>query len=844
MQTWPPSADIGLSDAGPARRTRRGVWPSVALACVIAALLVLAPASDAAAAQTTHVGSAAALPANSQLTGALPAGTEMHLDVALRSQDPAAMEQLATETATPGSPNFRHYLSVSEFASRFGATPTAIEQVSSALAAHGLDVGQPLANDLTIPVTGTAAQVEATFSLGLSQITLPTGRNAYLNQQAPSVSTGIAPYVQAVFGLNSVAIPETKPPSAPSSQSANALMSPLAPELPSPAQVVTGGPQPCSSVLEAQQAFESEDGSVGRTSDQLANDYQYSGLYKAGDLGQGVTVALPEIEKFNPSDIATFQACYGTSASVTSEPVSNGPSSSSEEGEAALDIENVVSLAPKASVVVFESGSKSNAIVEELFNAIITQNKANVISSSLAFCETFYTAAEREAENAVFNEADLQGESVLNASGDTGSAACKRLENKEKTQETEVVTMAQAAQPLVTGVGGTTSWDTSGTHHEAVWNGPYEESGVSAGASGGGVSALWAMPSYQSSASSSLHVINEYSNGEYPLNGERKGEHVEEAKPCGHADCREVPDVSADADSRTGYLVFFQGNWEIVGGTSGATPLWAALIALADSSSTCDGVPLGFLNPSLYSIAGSNYGANFHDVTEGAGELGGSTNSPYELFYEFYLGEHGPYPVGPGYDMATGLGTPDGETLASSLCSMGGGPAKHAAEEAAAKKRAEEEAAAKKRAEELKRAEEAKRAIEALNAQMLKLLGGQLAPSGKNARIARVLKLNGFTLTFKADEAGSLTIDWYQVPRGAKLAAHSKHKPKPKPVLIASGHVTFSAAGTKKVKLKLTKAGKKLLKHAANLPLTAQGTFVASNGAHLQAKKSFVLHKK
>jgi subtilase family serine protease len=777
------------------------------------------------------------LPSGSHVTGTLPGGAEMHLDVALRPQDPAALERFATETSTVGSPNFRHYLSVSEFAQRFGATPGQIEAVSSALSAHGLHVGEPLANDLLLPVTGTAAQVEATFSVGLSQITLPTGRNAFLNQEAPAVASSVAPYVQAVFGLNSVAIPETKPPIAATSQSFM-LTSPLAAAIASPDQNTTGGPAPCSSLTSEQLVFAEDDGEFGRTAEELANDYQFSGLYKANDFGQGVTVALLEIEKFQESDIAAFQSCYGTRASVKPELVGDGPRSSSEEGEAALDIENVVSLAPQASVLVYESGNETNGVVENLFSEIASQDKAKVVSSSLAFCETFYSQQEREAENTALIEAEAQGQSVLNASGDTGSAACKRLQNQDKTEETEVVTMAQASQPHITGVGGTTSWTESGTHHEAVWNGPFESDRVSEGASGGGVSSLWEMPPYQLSASSSLNVISKFSSGDFPYDGG----HIPGPKPCGHSDCREVPDVSADADSRTGYLVFFQGKWEVVGGTSGATPLWAALIALADSSSTCDGVSLGFLNNSLYSIASSNYGANFHDVTEALG--GASSNSPYESFYEEDVHESGPYPVGPGYDMATGLGTPDGENLASSLCSMGGGPAKRAAEEAA--KRAEEARRAEeaKRAEEARRAAEAKHAIEVLNAAMQKLLGEQLTPSGKNARIARVLTLDGFTVTFKANEAGSLTLDWYQVPRGAKLAAHSKPKPKPKPVLVASGHVSFSAAGTKKVKLKLTKAGKKLLKHAANEPLTAEGIFVASNGARLEAKKSFVLHKK
>ena len=87
--------------------------------------------------------------------------------------------------------------------------------------------------------------------------------------------------------------------------------------------------------------------------------------------------------------------------------------------------------------------------------------------------------------------------------------------------------------------------------------------------------------------------------------------------------CREVPDVSADADPNTGYVVFSDGQaGAITGGTSASAPLWAALTALANASSTCRGLTLGFVNPALYQIAGISYLTNFADITQASPVIG------------------------------------------------------------------------------------------------------------------------------------------------------------------------------------------------------------------------------
>lgn len=146
------------------------------------------------------------------------------------------------------------------------------------------------------------------------------------------------------------------------------------------------------------------------------------------------------------------------------------------------------------------------------------------------------------------------------------------------------------------------------------------------------------MPVYQASAPPALNVINSGSSG----------------APCTAAAgfCREVPDVSANSDPYTGYAIYFAGSWLSIGGTSAAAPTWAALLALANASPVCAGIPVGFANSALYRAAGSLYATTFNDVLFGnnvvASGLGLSAAS--------------------GYDMASGLGTPNGANLSLAIC--------------------------------------------------------------------------------------------------------------------------------------------------------------------------------
>jgi hypothetical protein len=546
----------------------------------------------------------------------------------LQPRDPAALAQFATDVSTPGSPLYRHYLAPGQFSSVFGPTDASIAAVETALRAEGLNPGTISEDHLSIPVTATTEQLATAFSIGFLSYQLPGGRVAYANTAAPLLPGSVVGLVQGVIGLDDLEL----------AQPADLTPSPKPSATASTPQVVTGGPQPCSAAVDAAPDW------YAYTADQLASAYQFSSLYGAHDFGSGVTVALYELAPNLTSDISGYQTCYGTSASVSYVEVDGGSTTTyGGTEEATLDIEDVIGLAPEANIIVYQGPNGSGTGPYDTYQAIVDADTAQVISTSWLLCEPLETSTEETAENTLFEEAAGQGQSIFAATGDTGSEGCERNDDS-----TALAVGDPASQPYVTGVGGTTLSVLGPPPTETVWN----ETANSAGAAGGGVSADWTMPSYQSGAPSSLHVINANSSG----------------TPCAAATgkyCREVPDVSADADPYTSYLIYYNypdgdsghNGWQGIGGTSAAAPLWAALMALIDADSTCSGKPIGFANPVLYAAAATtSYSSAFHDITSGNNDYGD---------------QHGGlYPAGTAYDMASGLGTPNVGALAGLLCGV------------------------------------------------------------------------------------------------------------------------------------------------------------------------------
>ncbi len=596
--------------AVPRWRSARAVVTGLVGVTAAAAFLPAAGATPAVA-SAVPVGVAGFVPSGAARIGALPGSTALHVDVVLQPRDPAALTQYAIAVSTPGSPLYHAYIQRGQFAAMFGPTGATIGSVYAALRARGLHPGAIAADHLSIPVTASAAQMESAFGVGLARYRLAGGGTGYANASAPALPAGLAAHVQAVIGLDNLTREQslaTLPAGVGESRSATARS----------AGEPTGGPQPCA-------AASSEQSQGGLTADELAWSYEFSPLYQSSDFGAGVTVALLEFDEPDlPSDIAAYQSCYGTSANVSYDHIDGFHQTGAGIGEAALDIETVAGLAPAANIIVYQA---PNTIQSEYdaYHAIVDQDKARVISESYGLCEVYQDRPTALAETTLFEQAAVQGQTIIASSGDTGSEGCYEFDGKPR----ELSVNFPASDPYVLGVGGTTLSTVQPRPGEAVWN----DRTTFDGASGGGKSTFFPEPKFQASYGIKSKV-------------------------------REVPDVSADADPLTGYVVYYSGGWTVFGGTSGAAPLWAALLALTDAE--CPSSPVGWASPAIYRLAAPG---SKTAVLDDIGKVTGSLNN------NDYTGHGGgKYPVGPGYDMATGLGSPIGGTLATQLCKAGTKP--------------------------------------------------------------------------------------------------------------------------------------------------------------------------
>ncbi|MGH2867020.1 MAG: protease pro-enzyme activation domain-containing protein, partial [Solirubrobacteraceae bacterium] len=573
-------------------------------------LLVVVPGALFGAASAAHAGRVrfsrlplASVPAGARDLGILPQTNLVHATVALVPRHAAELAAYAHAVVTPGSPLYHRYLSVAQFAARFGPTPVEMAGVRRALVAQGLTVGPSAPNRLTLPLTGTAAVASRAFSTSFERFAVAGGATGYTHAAAPTVSGAIAGLVQGIVGLQSVAPSASVIVHRPSragpagGQQAGATMTKH------DAILAGAGPQPCAAARDAGA------GGAGYTAAQIASAYGLSNYYTAGNQGRGVTVALYELEPFSATDVAAYQACYGTSTSVTTIPVDGGAGVGYGSGEAAMDVQDLIGLASQASIKVYE-GPATGAGAYDTYSRIINDNSAQVISTAWGLCEALAGAVPAAAESTLFQEAAVQGQSVLAAAGDLGSNDCG--DHRPAVDD-------PASQPWVTAVGATSRH----ASQDFVWSDSF-------GATGGGVSRLWGRPAYQDGVAQAQSSITCRSSG---------------------TACRELPDLSVHGDPANGYVAYYLDAWRIVGGTSIATPTIAALTALADASPACGGHPLGFLNPALYRSAADQYAPNFTDVTSGTNAFGSAPG----------------YAAGPGYDMASGLGAP-AAGLGDTLC--------------------------------------------------------------------------------------------------------------------------------------------------------------------------------
>jgi subtilase family serine protease len=564
------------------------------------------------------------LPAAATRVGAMAATQPVHLTVSLKIRDQAGLNALLAGLADPKSPYYHQYLRKGQFGPMFGPTPDQVAAVEAALKAAGLTPGPVSADRLRIPVTATAAQVEHAFGTPLVNYRLPGGRVAFANAAAPAIDASVAPLVSGISGLDDLYQPQPAslhhvPPVGPVSRTSRPGIARAA------TLAATAGPAACDAAVST--------GSL--TMNFWASYYGMTPLYEMGDLGQGQRIALLEMEPNLPSDVSAFESCYGISTPVNYIPVNGGlPSGPGPFGEAALDIEIAAALAPQATIDVYQAPDTQDDL-DRIMARFVTDDTDKTLSVSWGLCELLVPAAQRTSEQTIAQEAVAQGQTILASSGDTGSSGCGPI------NPSALSVLAPALTPYMISVGGTTLANLDGDL-EQVWNDRTN------GATGGGLSGDTCMPVYQYQP-----LIPGMFDG---VSDKTSSLCMTPTTPQGFV--REVPDVSAEADPRSGHAIYHDGSWSGGwGGTSAAAPLWAAVAALTNASPYCAAYGSdnpGVLPMALYAMTAANqatiYGGTSAQILRDV-KMG---NNDWPLASS----HSGLYPATRGYDMASGLGAP------------------------------------------------------------------------------------------------------------------------------------------------------------------------------------------
>jgi subtilase family serine protease len=548
----------------------------------------------------------------------LDSGTRLSLAIGLPLRNREELTNLLQELYQPGNANFRHYLTPDQFTSRFGPSREDYQKVIDFVKSHGLIVRGTHPNRTLLDVAGSVGDIEKAFHIHMRVYKHPVeARTFFAADVEPSLDLNTP--VLAISGLDNYVRPH--PHIHPSGTSPQPMVRPLG-----------GG------------------GGGGGNNTGPFEGYDFRDAYAPGVSldGTGQSVGLFELFGFNAQDIQDYEDEAGIYPYVTVQPVLIDGASGDDSNvdwidypgyldysfEVTGDIEMAIAMAPGLdNVLVYEGptpqdvpplgtsyiqDATTTAQINDVLNRMATDDSAQQLSCSYGFDINLSTVQ-------IFQQYAAQGQSFFLASGDAGAYPAAIDE--------------PADDPYITVVGGTTLTMTTGGawSSETAWLTPAFSDGLGDNypeeATGGGVSLAYPIPSWQQGISMTANQ--------------------------GSTTMRNLPDVSLVANNITlvwgNDFIGASSDWP-EGGTSLAAPLWAGLVALANQQAAANGQPpIGFANPALYAIAKStNYQSCFHDIT-----TGGNTNSSSPTKYWATA----------GYDLCTGLGTPNGANLIPALLS-------------------------------------------------------------------------------------------------------------------------------------------------------------------------------
>jgi uncharacterized repeat protein (TIGR01451 family) len=544
-----------------------------------------------------------------QANGRLSATTNLTLAIGLPLRNTEALTNLLKDIYDPTSPNYHHYLTPDEFTAQFGPTAQDYQNVLDFARTNGLSVTKTHGNRVLLDVTGKVSDIEKAFHLTMRTYRHPTEpRDFFAPDADPSVPSMLS--VQDISGLENYSQPHPNYRIKPAN---------LAP-------VTTAGLQKNSTPNAATGS--------GPLGNYIGDDFRNAYVPGTSLNGSGQTVALVQFDGYLASDINEYETLVGRTNIPLQNVLLDGfnglPTGNGGEVEVSLDIEMAISMAPALSQVILYEGNPDNFLPNDVLNRIVTDNSARQIS-----CSWGWSGGPTATTDQIFKQMAVQGQTFFDAVGD--SDAFTAGVNSINGVDNPILPNVPSDNPYITQVGGTTlTMNGLGASYssETVWNWDvrYPNQGYDGVGSSGGISSYYSIPSWQANVNMTASQ--------------------------GSATFRNTPDVALTADDV--FVIADGGVQYLAGGTSCASPLWAGFTALVNQQAAAKGMPVvGFINPALYAIAANapSYAVCFHDITTGNNEWSSSPN----LFSAV-----------PGYDLATGLGTPNGTNLINALVGTAG----------------------------------------------------------------------------------------------------------------------------------------------------------------------------